>query len=735
MYRAVGGCSLRAMCLLRHMAMRNPAPGERRGTSSRTGNGVVWVDDFVFYKLVQPHAACSGLAGGCPACCACLPQAEEVDEYWVELCGRLGVPLNLDKRQRCGQTVEYAGFLYDTLRGLLLILPDKLVKLLGCLQEWAESDTVTARGMDAVRGRVLHYSACISHTRVLATEILCLVGAVEESQYDTPFPVTAAMVDLAAELRAVITKYHGAGRPLWPLVPSSGYRVFLEGGMPDAVAFALTWDASTRGWAALLRWWETVRGRRELCEHLFIGTWPAGSAVGEQALLAAPLALEAALQLRHPRLDGRLGFFRNDAEAAISALRKGSSSSPPMQAGSLKFARLCAGAGVDPLCMHVPGLALVAEGIDCASRSGTTFGRDANLDSVVGHWVPACRTRCGPKSLERPNVAACGSRWTSSRQSPTAERSDTAAGTASRAQRPWMPSWSRTGVKAAARAAARSTARWLTPFRRADSSSQPCGRPSRTQQSACWWCRWQSRLHTGTSCLRPPCCLSRTVRTASSGSVTRALRFAWQGLTTRRSSQSSFATSAGSRRGLIWPRRPGVQGPSPLAAGRCAVRRSTTRTGASCGRRCSLQGSREGSMDFKAERRTAFRATVRFRLGPGAGAELEWNRRTTLPTLASDGPIRRLAARLQVDVSGWLYDESRSVALEECEGRWRPAIRALSAGPGDVPSVAESVAAFNSHIRPMERAVRTRGKYKTHRLSVLTWAVWKGILPELMPSA
>ena len=390
--QAVAGSPLNciAMCLLRHMAMRNPAPGERRGTSSRTGNGVVWVDDFVFYKLVQPHAACSGLAGGCPACCACLPQAEEVDEYWVELCGRLGVPLNLDKRQRCGQTVEYAGFLYDTLRGLLLILPDKLVKLLGCLQEWAESDTVTARGMDAVRGRVLHYSACISHTRVLATEILCLVGAVEESQYDTPFPVTAAMVDLAAELRSVITKYHGAGRPLWPLVPSSGYRVFLEGGMPDAVAFALTWDASTRGWAALLRWWETVRGRRELCEHLFIGTWPAGSAVGEQAhreLLAAPLALEAALQLRHPRLDGRLGFFRNDAEAAISALRKGSSSSPPMQAGSLKFARLCAGAGVDPLCMHVPGLALVAEGIDGASRSGTTFGKDANLDSVVGPSV------------------------------------------------------------------------------------------------------------------------------------------------------------------------------------------------------------------------------------------------------------------------------------------------------------------------------------------------------------
>jgi hypothetical protein len=33
----------------------------------------------------------------------------------------------------------------------------------------------------------------------------------------------------------------------------------------------------------------------------------------------------------------------------------------------------------------------------------------------------------------------------------------------------------------------------------------------------------------------------------------------------------------------------------------------------------------------------------------------------------------------------------------------------------------------------MERAAGTRGKYKTHRLSVLTWAVWKGILKRLLP--
>ena len=41
---------------------------------------------------------------------------------WVELCGKRGVPLNSDKRQRCRQRVKYAGFLFDTLRGQLPIV-------------------------------------------------------------------------------------------------------------------------------------------------------------------------------------------------------------------------------------------------------------------------------------------------------------------------------------------------------------------------------------------------------------------------------------------------------------------------------------------------------------------------------------------------------------------------------------------------------------------------------------
>ncbi len=42
---------------------------------------------------------------------------------------------------------------------------------------------------------------------------------------------------------------------------------------------------------------------------------------------------------------------------------------------------------MDYLPWHVPGLQLVAEGIDGASRSGAQFGSDANLSSVLGAAV------------------------------------------------------------------------------------------------------------------------------------------------------------------------------------------------------------------------------------------------------------------------------------------------------------------------------------------------------------
>jgi hypothetical protein len=62
-------------------------------------------------------------------------------------------------------------------------------------------------------------------------------------------------------------------------------------------------------------------------------------------------------------------------------------------------------------------------------------------------------------------------------------------------------------------------------------------------------------------------------------------------------------------------------------------------------------------------------------------------------------------------------------------------VRDLARDPanGSVPLVAQSAAEFDRWVRPMERAVRTRGKYEAARLGAQTWAVCKGILPTLLP--
>ena len=133
-------------------------------------------------------------------------------------------------------------------------------------------------------------------------------------------------------------------------------------------------------------------------------------------------------------------------------------------------------------------------------------------------------------------------------------------------------------------------------------------------------------------------------------------------------------------------------------------------------------------------RQDAYRATVVFRLGSAAGAGVRW-RRSTVPTLDSDGVIRAFAIRTGAQIEAWLVDDAGETELERCEGRWRPAVRVLAApgGVGQVPTMEESLAAFVRHVMTMERARRTRQKYATHRLTVLTWAVWKGVLKDLLP--
>jgi hypothetical protein len=131
----------------------------------------------------------------------------------------------------------------------------------------------------------------------------------------------------------------------------------------------------------------------------------------------------------------------------------------------------------------------------------------------------------------------------------------------------------------------------------------------------------------------------------------------------------------------------------------------------------------------------AFKSAVVFELGAGAGDAPRWRPLCTIPTLHSLQPFRDYARRRGLNIDSWLYSDSSECPLEACAGRWRLAVQALAFDVRNsvVPSVGDSVAAFNLHVRPLERAQGTRGKYETHHLSVLTWAIWKDVLASLLP--
>ncbi len=110
---------------------------------------------------------------------------------------------------------------------------------------------------------------------MLIAELQRLIGPVPEEQYDDVRPAPAGLVGLSAEMCVVLQRYAPVGCPLWPPLASSGYAALLWG-VQQTVFCALTWDASTFGWAALARWWDMSWSSPALLELLLVGTWPAG---------------------------------------------------------------------------------------------------------------------------------------------------------------------------------------------------------------------------------------------------------------------------------------------------------------------------------------------------------------------------------------------------------------------------------------------------------------------------
>jgi hypothetical protein len=133
----------------------------------------------------------------------------------MDLCDQLGVSLNVAKHQRCAQTVDYSGFLYDTFRSLMLVTEPKQESLLANTAELRDPESVwTISRLDSIKGRLLHYSAAIVHLRIYVTELARLMGPVEEASYDQTRPAPPGIPELAEECADIIRRFFPFGGAL-----------------------------------------------------------------------------------------------------------------------------------------------------------------------------------------------------------------------------------------------------------------------------------------------------------------------------------------------------------------------------------------------------------------------------------------------------------------------------------------------------------------------------------------
>ena len=85
--------------------------------------------------------------------------------------------------------MTYTGITIDTVAGRIFIPPDKLAKLIACVQRVVAASTITPRDLDSVCGRLRHYSMCIRHLRPLVASLSDVHSDGPGGSLDTRRPV------------------------------------------------------------------------------------------------------------------------------------------------------------------------------------------------------------------------------------------------------------------------------------------------------------------------------------------------------------------------------------------------------------------------------------------------------------------------------------------------------------------------------------------------------------------
>ena len=130
--------------------------------------------------------------------------------------------------------------------------------------------------------------------------------------------------------------------------------------------------------------------------------------------------------------------------------------------------------------------------------------------------------------------------------------------------------------------------------------------------------------------------------------------------------------------------------------------------------------------------RSAWKSTVAVRIGAG-NSRLKWSK-TPLPALENLGELRHATAFSAVDRARIFLDDSAPTALEHADGNWGPAVRRLGSHHASAgATVVALAAAFDKHLAPACRQPRTRADYWRAWRLVVTWAVARQAVHDILP--
>jgi hypothetical protein len=284
--------------------------------------------------------------------------------YWHKLAAELCLGLSDNKRQFPSQRVVYTGMTVDSFLGTISVPADKKAHLAAFLEDFFFGREATLSELASLRGSIQHYSAGLPYILPFVALISSVIGTDGDPVYDTLVPVPPAVCEAAVFVRAILEVYAESGRPLWPPIPSSLYTAFLAGDIALARVVVVSWVSSVRGWGALVPSAAHPDGK------VIVGSLPDSEDMQHQVrreTLGGVLAFEAAS--RELDLSETWVIMRNDCVTALSALRKGCSSSTFLQQCAMRFALLQRDAWCHSLFLHAPGSQLVAEGPDDLSRT------------------------------------------------------------------------------------------------------------------------------------------------------------------------------------------------------------------------------------------------------------------------------------------------------------------------------------------------------------------------------